>query len=136
MLLQWFAYSCAHVMSRGLLCIFCIHYVIRRIIVYGNMLCKKVVFRNEKLLCIMEIVWGCWVMWLVYFACVPSQYYTALWSWQNGNCFVYYYLVAQSCYTSLKNSMIFVGFACFAHFDRKCYFDWNCCFGRNCRWVV
>lgn len=43
-----------HVMSRGLLCVFCIHYVIRRIIVYGNMLCKKVVFRNERLLCIMN----------------------------------------------------------------------------------
>lgn len=76
------------------------------------------------------------ITWLVQFAHVPSQYYTVLRSWQNGNCFVYYYLVVQGYCTSLQNSMIFVGFACFAHFDRKCYFDWNCCFGRNCRWFA
>lgn len=43
-----------HVMSRGLLCIF-IHYVIRIIIAYGNMLYKKVVFRNEELLYVVKL---------------------------------------------------------------------------------
>lgn len=67
-----------HVISRGLLCILCIHYVIRRIIVYGNMLCKKVVFRNEKLLRMMKLYEAVAITWLVQFAHVPAQHYTAL----------------------------------------------------------
>ena len=67
-----------HVMSRGLLCIFCIHYVIKIIIVYGNMLCKKVVFRNEKLLRMMKLYEAVAITWLVQFAHVLAQHYTAL----------------------------------------------------------